>query len=200
MEETKTPRRVAIEASVLAATEALLREGSSYAELNVERIATRAGISRTAFYFYFRDRRELLMRVTIGVSDSLFEVSDRWWSGAGDGAENLREAIRSLVALYAEHAALLRAVVEASAADDEVARFWRDLIGRFVEATRRRIEEEQAAGAAREIPAAGAAFALCWMTERTVYERTVQDGMGPADVEDVVASLSAVWVGAVYGA
>ncbi len=199
MEAAKTPRRVAIEASVLAATEALLREGSSYAELNVERIATRAGISRTAFYFYFRDKRELLMRVTVGISDSLFEVSDRWWSGESDGEENLREAIRSVVSLYAEHGALLRAVVEASVADEEVARFWRELIGRFVEATRRRIEEEQAAGAARDLPAAGAAFALCWMTERTVYQHVVQEGMGPADVEDVVASLSSVWVGAVYG-
>ena len=48
---------------MLRATEQLLAEGSSYADLNVERIATAAGISRTAFYFYFRDKRDLLMRL-----------------------------------------------------------------------------------------------------------------------------------------
>ena len=38
-----TAKRAAIQASVLAATEALLAEGASYADLNIERIATRAG-------------------------------------------------------------------------------------------------------------------------------------------------------------
>lgn len=206
MEATaKTPRRAAIEASVLAATEALLREGSTYAELNVERIATRAGISRTAFYFYFRDKRELLERVTVGVSDLLFEEADRWWSGEDEGVEALRTALRNVVTLYAEHGALLRAVVEASTYDDQVAGFWRDLIGRFVAATRGRIEAEQAAGRVpAELPAEGAAFALCWMTERTIYQRTIYQRMVQAspelDVEGAVDSLSAVWLRTVYGA
>ena len=34
-----------------------------------QRITTRAGISRTAFYFYFRDKRELLMRLTEDVTE-----------------------------------------------------------------------------------------------------------------------------------
>lgn len=196
----KTPRRAAIEASVLAATEALLREGSTYAELNVEKIATRAGISRTAFYFYFRDKRDLLERVTIGVSDLLFEEAERWLRGDGEGPEELRTAIRNVVAVYAEHGALLRAVVEVSTYDERVAGFWRDLIGRFVEATRRRIEAEQAAGrSAASLPAEGVAFALCWMTERTIYQRMVQPGP-VLDAEAAVDSLSAVWVAAVYGA
>jgi AcrR family transcriptional regulator len=195
----KTPRRVAIEASVLSATEALLREGSTYAELNVERIATRAGISRTAFYFYFRDKRELLERVTSGVSDLLFEEADRWWSGDGDGPAELRIALRNVVGVWQEHGAILRAVVEASTYDVEVAAFWRDLIGRFVDATRRQIEADQAAGrVSPALPAQGAAFALCWMTERAIYQRMVADG--PAlDVDAVVDSLAAVWVSAVYG-
>jgi TetR/AcrR family transcriptional regulator, ethionamide resistance regulator len=201
MEATaKTPRRAAIEASVLAATEALLREGATYAELNVERIATRAGISRTAFYFYFRDKRELLERVTGGVSDLLFEEADRWWSGDGDGPEELRTALRNIVGVYREHGALLRAVVEASTYDEEVARFWRDLIGRFVEATRMQIETDQAAGRVSPgLPAEGVAFALCWMTERTIYQRMVADGAA-LDVDAAVDSLAAVWLGAVYGA
>ena len=64
VEPAPTAKREAIEADVLEATEALLEEGASFADLSIERIATRAGISRTAFYFYFRDKRELLMRLT----------------------------------------------------------------------------------------------------------------------------------------
>jgi AcrR family transcriptional regulator len=197
--DTKTPRRAAIEAAVLRATEELLREGSSFADLGVEKIATRAGISRTAFYFYFRDKRELLMRVTSGVSDALFDAAERWWTGAGSGEDELRVALASILELYDEHAALLSAVVEASTYDADIAAFWRELIGRFVAATRARIEAEQSAGHVDPaVPAEGVAFALCWMTERTAYEHVVQRG-GVAS-ETLVASLTAIWVRSVYGA
>src|SRR5881392_1761947 len=131
-EPAPSAKRAAIQAAVLAATEALLAEGASYSDLNIERIATRAGISRTAFYFYFRDKRELLMRVTEEVSDALYEVADSWWHGEGDGPAELRTALAAVLSLYAEHGPLLRAVVEASASDEEIAGFWRELIGRFV--------------------------------------------------------------------
>src|SRR3954469_8722903 len=80
-------KRQAIESSVLRATERLLIEGSSYADLNVEKIATAAGISRTAFYFYFRDKRELLMRLTAGVNDQFSAEPDPWSTGAAAPAE-----------------------------------------------------------------------------------------------------------------
>src|SRR5437867_7572003 len=109
-----TGKRQAIEAAVLRATEDLLAEGSSYAELNIERIATRAGISRTAFYFYFRDKRDLLMRLTEDVSQQLYAEADRWYSGSGDPAADVREGFVNIARLYAQHGVLLRTVVEVS--------------------------------------------------------------------------------------
>jgi TetR/AcrR family transcriptional regulator, ethionamide resistance regulator len=183
-----TPRRQAVEEAVLRATEELLEEGASYAELNVERIARRAGIGRTAFYFYFRDKGELLMRLTADVNEQLYAVADRWFSGDDD---ELAAALREIGALYAEHAALLRAVVEVSTYDDEVARFWRGLVGRFVDATRARIEAEDSPA-----PAAATAFALVWMTERAFHQLVVQDE--PVPREDLVEALAGIWRRAVY--
>src|SRR5512134_990691 len=160
-----TARRRAVQAAVLEATEALLREGARYGDLNVERIATRAGISRTAFYFYFRDKRELLMRLTEDVNDLLYAQADIWWSGSGDPAAEMREALARIAGAYDEHGVLLRAIVEVSATDEEIAAFWRGLVGRFVDATRRRIERERAAGRAAVADPQATAFALCWMTE-----------------------------------
>src|SRR5690349_3864611 len=142
--EAQNSKRAAVEASVVEATEALLAEGASYSELGIERIATRAGISRTAFYFYFRDKRELLMKLTGGVAEELFAVAERWWAGEGEGRPELEAAITKIVGIYRRHPALLRAIVEAAAYDEEVARFWRALVGRFVDSTRARIEREQA--------------------------------------------------------
>jgi AcrR family transcriptional regulator len=195
--DAQTEKRAAVEAAVLEATEALLREGRPYGDLPVEEIATRAGISRTAFYFYFRDKRELLMRLTEDVADVLYAEADAWWSGEGDGQRELRRALEQVIALYREHAVLLRAVVEASAYDEVVAGFWRALVGRFVEASRRRIEAEQQAGRIAGVPPEATAFALSWMTERACYQRLVAGG-DLADPE-FVRALVRVWVGAVYG-
>jgi AcrR family transcriptional regulator len=172
----------------MQATEGLLEEGSSYADLNVERIATRAGIGRTAFYFYFRDKRELLMRLTGDVSDQFYGEAERWFAG---GDDELPAALRQIGELFREHGALLRAVVEVSTYDEEVARFWRELVGRFVEATRVRIEAQ-----GTTLPSEATAFALVWMTERAFHQLTVQDE--PVARAELVEALTGIWQRTVY--
>ena len=178
---------------MLQATEAFLAEGASFADLNIEKIATRAGISRTAFYFYFRDKRELLVRLTADVNQQLMDAATAWWSGDGD----LSTALARIASLYDEHGALLGAVVEVSTYDEEVATYWRGLVGRFVDATRERIEAEQAAGRALPGPAGAQAFALVWMVERAFYEQRVQGQ--PVAVDALVEALSDIFTRTVYG-
>jgi TetR/AcrR family transcriptional regulator, ethionamide resistance regulator len=192
-----TAKRAAVQAAVLDATEALLSEGASYADLNIERIATRAGISRTAFYFYFRDKRELLMRLTEDVNELLYQQADIWFSGAGAPEPEIREALTNIAALYGEHGVLLRAIVEVSTYDDEVAQFWRAMLGRFVDASRRRIEAEEEVGLSVARGAQATAFALCWMTERTMYQHLVQGG--PMTSDEMVDALVGIWLHSVYG-
>ena len=195
--EPTSAKRAEIEARVLEATEALLAEGASFTDLKIERIATRAGISRTAFYFYFHDKRQLLMRLTEDVAELLYAEAEAWWSGEGDGVAQLSDALASVVGMYREHDVLLRAVVEAAAVDDAVGAFWRALVGRFVEASRRRIEIEQAAGRIGPMPAEEVAFDLSWMVERACYQRLVRGASLNDDA--FVAGLVRIWVGALYG-
>jgi AcrR family transcriptional regulator len=192
-----TTKREAVQAAVLEATESLLRDGATYADLNVERIARAAGISRTAFYFYFSDKRELLMRLTEDVSDLLYAQADIWWSGSGDPAQGVHEALTRIAELYREHAPLLRAIVEVSTYDEEVATFWRAIVGRFAEATQKRLEAEQAAGISPAMPAEATAFALIWMTERTLYQQLVQNE--PVPIDELVDALSGILMRALYG-
>ena len=197
--ELPTDKRRAIEADVLRATEALLGEGASYASLSIERIATRAGISRTAFYFYFADKRELLMRLAADVAEQLYREAGTWWSGEsdGDGAEQLAEALGKIAALYRAHGPLVCAIVEVSASDPPVGVFWRDLVGQFVSASAERIAAEQAAGrAAAALDPATTAFALVWMTERSFHQMLVQEDPVPSC--ELVAALARVWRATVY--
>jgi TetR/AcrR family transcriptional regulator, ethionamide resistance regulator len=191
-----TAKRAAVQAAVLGATEALLAEGASYADLNIERIAKRAGISRTAFYFYFRDKRDLLTRLTADVAELLYQQAEIWFSGDGDPEAEFREALTNIAALYDEHGVLLRAIVEVSTYDPEVAQAWHALVGRFVDAARQRIEADQAAGRAVAQHAHAAAFALCWMTEHTMYQHSVEGP--PFATADMVEALVGIWLRSVY--
>src|SRR3954451_7585950 len=168
-----TAKRAQVQAAVLRATEELLAGGSSYADLNVERIATAAGISRTAFYFYFRDKRDLLMRLAGDVTELLYAQADIWFSGDGSNPEReIREALTRIAGLYREHGVLIRAIVEVSTYETDIATFWRGLLGRFVDATARRIEADDQLPEGAGQPTA---FALTWMVERTFYQQLVQE-------------------------
>lgn len=177
----------------LAATEALLDEGSSYADLTVERIAARAGRPRTAFYLYFRDKRQLLMRLTERVATIFYEQAEGWWAGEG-GADELRVALERIMTTYREHASLMGAMVEASGYDERINGFWRTVIDRFVVATRDRLVRE---GASPQ-EAAAKAFTLVWMTERVNYQQLAAGE--PLDTEDVRAAVVEVWQRSVYAA
>ena len=193
---SSTPKRAAVQAAVLGATEQLLGEGATYADLNIERIATRAGISRTAFYFYFADKRELLMRLTEDVTEELYQQADIWYSGSGDPEAEIREALVNIARLYEQHGPLLRAIVEVSTYDDEVAVFWGGLLGRFVEASRERIVAERNAGRSSGCEPASTAFALCWMAERVLYQELVQGA--PIPPQDLVEALVCIWMRTIY--
>ena len=190
-----TAKRAQVQAEVLAATEQLLAGGSSYADLNVERIAKAAGISRTAFYFYFRDKRDLLMRLAGDVTELLYAQADIWFSGEGDDPEQeIREALTRIAELYRVHGVLIRAIVEVSTYEEDIATFWRGLLQRFVDATARRIELE---GQLRTGTAHATAFALTWMVERTYYQQLVQEK--PLPQAEMVDAIVAIYHGTVYG-
>lgn len=201
--EAPTPKRQAIEAAVLRAMEELLGDGATYATLSVERIATRAGISRTAFYFYFADKRELLVRLASNLSDELYREADAWWSSAGDGPGQLTMALDRIAAVYRAHRPLVCAIVEVSTYDEIVGPFWHALVGRFVDATAERIASEVAAGRAgggggeSPVKPEATAFALVWMTERTLHQMLLQDGRVQDD--ELVRALEQIWIATVYG-
>jgi AcrR family transcriptional regulator len=195
-EGAQTAKRAQIQADVLRATEELLASGSSYADLNVERIATAAGISRTAFYFYFRDKRDLLMRLAGDVSGRLYEQAEAWFAGEGPDEQEVRTALTRIAELYEEHGTLLRAIVEVSTYDEEIAGYWRTLLGTFVEATAQRIEREQAAGRAAAMPNDAVAFALVWGSERSFYQQLVQQTVPR---EELIDGLVHLWLAGMYG-
>jgi len=192
-----TARRQAIEASLLEATEELLEEGLAFSELSVEKIARRAGISRTAFYFYFADKRELLIRLTEDVNALILEQANLWWEHDGEPADRVRQALENSLAIHREHALLLRAVAEAATSDEEVAEHRRHLLSRVAEVTEGHVRGENAAGRTRCEDPAATALALTWMTDAAFLQLEQGSGSTPGDRE-LVDALTAIWVRSIY--
>jgi TetR/AcrR family transcriptional regulator, ethionamide resistance regulator len=119
-------RRAAAEERTLAAVEEMLREGASFTELSVERIATAASLSRSTFYLYFRDKTELALRLGASVRAGVF-VRGASWRPDGDppehGLAGLAAAYEAIIAQYRTRAASWAAVMEV-AGYDEAVRGW----------------------------------------------------------------------------
>jgi TetR/AcrR family transcriptional regulator, ethionamide resistance regulator len=179
------------EAVFVLATAILLDEGTPYADLSVEQIARKAGRSRSTFYVYFRDKRELLLHATQEIGERLYAVAADWLTEPGRGAD-VRDALAGILSIYQEHPGLLAAVVEASGYDERVREHWRELMGGFVEATERRLAgEELLTNGERTASVHAQAFALVWMTERACYQQVTGGGVG--DDEALVDALAEIW-------
>jgi TetR/AcrR family transcriptional regulator, ethionamide resistance regulator len=180
---------------VTASTLALVRD-KSFTSLSVDELARAAGLTRTAFYFYFRDKRDLLMVITEEVVDALYEEADRWWHGEGSPEETIRAGLEGVVGTYERYKALLGVANEVSSYDDDVRLFWRSLMERFITATRDQIRSDQAAGrTAAALDPATTAAQLVWMVERCCYVYLTRDELGADELAD---SLTRTWVQLLY--
>jgi TetR/AcrR family transcriptional regulator, ethionamide resistance regulator len=172
-----------------------LLKASSFKDVTVDELARAAGISRTAFYFYYRGKNEVLMAAAEEASGEIYAEADRWWHGEGPPAELVRAALEGIAAVYLEHPDVLRAAVEAAAYDEEFKNFYGALIQRFVTATAEHLRRELGAGRLRPLDPGPVAEALVWMAERCNYAFLVVEGR-PA--REVVDSLTTIWVHALY--
>lgn len=169
---------------------------SSFQELRIEDIAETAGLSRSAFYFYYPDKRSLLMEAAAGVSDALFEQADRWWHGEGEPEELITEALTGVAELWGENRELLCTAVEVSTYDDGVRDFWRGLIGGFIDATAEHIAREQKSGEIDPgLDAALTAEVLIWGVQHNLYVLCTTAGRR---VTDLVEPTTSIWMRAMY--
>jgi TetR/AcrR family transcriptional regulator, ethionamide resistance regulator len=140
-------RRAAVERRILSAIGELLREGKTYTELGVEQIAAAGGISRSGFYLYFRDKADVLLRLSGFLKADSFEIVQGWQPcGPGGGLDGLARTYEQVLRHYRKHAALLAAINEVAAYDPSVRESWTSAQDRFIDNSMKLLTEEQLAG------------------------------------------------------
>jgi AcrR family transcriptional regulator len=155
--------RQATETALLDATIALLGEGHAYADLGIEQIVRAAGFSRPTFYTYFRDKRELILRLGERLVGAVAAAGDPWLA---DAEGDIRPRLAGVLDAFRAHREILAALVEAAGYDPEVKAFWRGFHDRFLDTAAARIAER---GVDKK-HARARAYGLVWMTERTISE------------------------------
>ncbi|BDB41597.1 MULTISPECIES: TetR/AcrR family transcriptional regulator [Mycobacterium] len=195
-EQGRRQRQEQMEARLLEATERLMRDGTSFTELSVDRLATEAGISRASFYIYFEDKGHLLRRLAGQVFHDLASNGRRWWDVASRrNPDDVRAAISGIIASYRRHQPVLIALNEVSGYDPTTAHAYRELLGAVIEQVTQVIEEGQADGSIRStLPAVTTASALTWMVERACQQNL------PAQPREYDIELAATLVEIIWGA
>lgn len=197
------PRRIRrkpqdAEREILDAAEAFLQD-HDFRDLTVEAVMSRTGMRRSAFYNYFADRNELVMRLVERIGGAMMDAARPWLDDSGPAREALGAGLDQVVEIYAQHGRLLRAVHEASFHDQQVESFYRAfLIDSFIDAVAKRLRRERRAGRSAVTRPHEVAHALLAMNASVLVERL---GRSPADSPRAVArTLRFMWEQVIYGA
>jgi AcrR family transcriptional regulator len=181
------------EREILEAAARLLRERPLH-EVSVSAIMEQTTLSRKSFYVYFRDRYELLTRLFAPVRRELDRANAVFLEQpTGDIAADTRASLLAVTSFFARRdGALVRALHEARAYDEEAARVWHEfnepVVAALTEFNRREVEAGRFPGG---IDVERAVRALVGMNLFCFFDQVV--GNPAADVELIADTLFRVW-------
>jgi AcrR family transcriptional regulator len=187
------------ERAILSTAERLLGQ-RPLAEISVDDLAQGAGISRSAFYFYFPSKDAVVLTLVDRVVEQADAARDRALERhASDPGRAWRDGIESFYEVFGAHRPVIRAVTDLSATNTEARELWSRAMDGWVAQVTDMIEAERERGAApREIAARDLATALVQMNERVLQAIFIEET--PAVLERrVIDTLTHVWRSAIYG-
>ncbi|MEU4538772.1 TetR/AcrR family transcriptional regulator [Streptosporangium sp. NPDC023825] len=171
------------EAQLLAAVERLLKRGEVFTEISVRQIIEEAGLSRATFYAHFKDKSQLLIRLSDTLRSGLVGMAQKWDPSAGeDGAARYAEFFAEVIAIHRDNFAILSALRELASYDPTVRDFYTADLEEFDEAVHKTLVDEQASGSTpADLDAVAASRVIVWGGAQAIARHiSVDDGSGDA--------------------
>lgn len=113
----RAARRVDTLGALADAAACVDKNNASFAELSVERLARRAGISRATFYLYFEDKGELVRGWHQEFDAQVTARYAEWWNIANPGRSAVSGALEQLAVIHRGSRTVLAAIQEMTAHD-----------------------------------------------------------------------------------
>ena len=185
--------------ALLRSLDGQLRDGSLDA-VNVADISREAGVTRSAFYFYFESKAVAVAALMAEFYDEAFaaaEVLNGLTAGEASAAERIEAAIRGLFDAFEKHRHVYQAMLDARAESAAVRDMWdadRDV---FVPVVADLVRAERAAGRAGPGPdETMLATVLLDLVDRSV-ERLARSGA--ADHAAQAEAVVTIWLRTIFG-
>jgi TetR/AcrR family transcriptional regulator, ethionamide resistance regulator len=193
-------RRPRTYGAVLEATAALL-ETRALADLSVAQILAAADVGRTSFYEHFSSKDDVVVKLMESLSDEVAEeLTPMFERGQRSPDDAFALGLGNLVDGASRYAPLVVAVSEEWPAIPELKEIWFAMLGDFTARLARMIESEREVGAAPQGAEAHAlAASLVWTAERSFHVAVGGDHPTLIDAGAVVAPLTQLFVGTIYG-
>jgi len=190
----RTPRD-AVASEVVAAAERLMQAGTRYSAMSVHDICVEAGVSRSAFYVNFADKRAVFMELMAVAMTDVARVADSWLAAVPLlGLDGLTQALKDAIAVYRTHGALLQAFVEVAAVDDEVSALESSRLEDMARSMASRIRAGQRSGLIRgDLSASETARFVVLGADRLLREQAMHEA-SPADSRLAGRLAHAIWV------
>lgn len=172
----------------------------SFASLSIEDLAASAGLSRSAFYFYFSSKDDVLLALldrVISEADERVGMLPRDFEP--DPAAAWRRVIGTYVEVFASHRGVAVATLGARLHNAQVDELWTSSMIAWVGYTSEAIVGERVRGVAPPgVDARNLAIALNLMNERVLSSVFVGENplIPQSDVPDV---LTSIWLQSIYG-
>ena len=183
-------------AAMLRALDDLLRDGS-LDSINIAEITTRAGVSRSAFYFYFENKGAAVAAVMAEMYDKAFEASTSLYDETASPRDRIEGNVRGLVAAWQAHEHLYRAMLEARQTNASVRELWDADRASFVAPVAAMIDAERSAGRATDGPDSTAlATVLLDLNDQTLEKLATGD---PLPLDARVEVVVTIWLRTIYG-
>lgn len=181
-------------------------ETERLANLSVEGIAARAGISRTRFYRYFTSKHDAFGALLDRISNELlaeYRAPDSWFVRPPSARPRaaMEETFMRVFALWDRRSPILREASDLWNLPPEVAAHWHLFMARIIEVAAEAIDRERRLGIAVDGSDAKAlATALLWQGERLLFLKVSNsiafDAFGSnEELRDVAVGI---WMRAIY--
>ena len=169
-----------------------------FRELTAGALMEQTGLSRPAFYQYFRNVNDLVQKLLFELQGRMMTAASPWLDSDAPRREALRDTLGGIIDICVERGPVFRAIVEAAPMDEELEASWNEFMEAWDEAVSARIRFEQDQGIIdSRIDAPTMAHAL-----NRLAAALLVDGFGRRDQSDptvVLHTLHTIWTRLLYG-
>lgn len=186
--------------ALLESLDEILREqsltDSSLDSINIAEISRRAGVTRSAFYFYFENKQAAVAALMEEMYDQAFAATGEL-SGDATPAGNISATIVGLFDAWERHQHVFRAMLDARATSPAVRELWDSDRQSFVGPVAEMIEAERASGRAPGgVDATSVATVLLELNDRMLERLALSGGTARPQLQEAVIEI---WLRTIYG-